>query len=294
MSKTHLADDHPWLLRLPGGRQVAVHHSGDSGQPAIMVFHGTPGSGALLSLASIPAAELGVRLLCINRPGYGRSTRSTPGFEIAVRDALSAADILGMQRFAVVGVSGGGPYAAAVAVAAPERVRAVGIAGGLGPWREVEASDTWDPDDVVAVELAEGGAVAQAEEVTRIQCRAHFEALLEGPDDILASTFLAESEDGGLRRFLVADLREALSSFDGLIYDNLTLGMQWSWKPEDVRQPVWLWYGETDTTVALSHARWYQRQLPHHQLEVRPGEGHGATVLQHWAEMLGTLSAAMG
>src|SRR5262249_58115673 len=77
------------------------------------------GQGAVVAEA---AARHGVRLLSVSRPGYGVSTMSTPSLTAAAADTVELADLLGLEHFAVVGSSGGGPVAIAVAAVAPGRL----------------------------------------------------------------------------------------------------------------------------------------------------------------------------
>ena len=262
-----------------------------------MIHHGMPGSGALLSQAAVAAHDLGLGLVGVNRPGYGASSPAQPGFSTAIEDALFAADKCGLRQFAVLGVSGGAPFAAATALAAPDRVTAIGIAAGLGPWRVIEPAEAWDPADASAIDLAESGQLADAQDQLRDEARRQFTPLLELPDDDLAAACLptrTEGEpahDAAFRHRWATETREALTSFEGIIYDNLTIGMRWSWQPEEIRQPTWLWYGAADTIVPVPHARWYAQHISNSRLHLRPTDGHGQTVFGYWADMLEALAS---
>ena len=67
-----------------------------------------------------------MRLVVPNRPGIGGSA-FLPNRRILdwFSDVLTLADTLGIERFAVAGVSGGGPYALACALSIPQRLTAV-------------------------------------------------------------------------------------------------------------------------------------------------------------------------
>jgi pimeloyl-ACP methyl ester carboxylesterase len=154
-------------LVLADGRVVGFATYGpDLGVPVVWC-HGGPGSR--LEPASFePFLErLGLRVIGIDRPGYGLSSLR-PGRSIAnwVPDCLSVADALDVERFIAVGVSTGGAYALAVAAMAPERVRAVVPCCAMsdmrhGPSREtmskVHCHDLWNaPDRAAAIEVASG------------------------------------------------------------------------------------------------------------------------------------------
>ena len=121
-------------LRLEDGRLLGYAVYGDPEGWPIFYFHGFPGSRLEAQLADRVAARMGIRLIALDRPGFGLSDfkpRRTI-FEWP-DDVVKIADALGINRFATIGVSGGGPYAAACALKIPQRLTAVAIVCGLGP-----------------------------------------------------------------------------------------------------------------------------------------------------------------
>ena len=121
-------------LRLPDGRALAYLEVGDPEGRPVFYFHGGPGSRLEARLFDDLCKELGVRLIAADRPGYGlsddqkdRTYLDWPG------DVAALADHLGIERFAVLGWSSGGPYAAAVAYEIPERLSVAAIVAGVGP-----------------------------------------------------------------------------------------------------------------------------------------------------------------
>ncbi len=270
-----------------------VHTVATDRPPTVVVFHGMPGSGVYVEEATAIASELGVGLLSVNRPGYAGSDTAAPGLGSAVSDVLATADAFGMDRFAVLGVSGGGPFAAAAAVAARDRVSALGIAAGVGDWREADPDRaSWDEADFAAFEMAEAGDLTGAGEVIRRGCEDQLASLLTLDDDSLTASIIPPSESSpGLLPNFVREFRDSLQSFDGLVYDNLTLFLPWGFAPSQIEQPTWLWYGDTDPVVPLNHGRWYEASVPHATFVLRSGEGHGPVIRGHWREMLETLAA---
>jgi pimeloyl-ACP methyl ester carboxylesterase len=78
---------------------------------------------------------LGVRLITFDRPGYGESDRQEfRQVADVVPDVEAIADALGVEQFAVLGRSGGGPHALACAALLPDRVTRAGILVSLAPW----------------------------------------------------------------------------------------------------------------------------------------------------------------
>ncbi len=122
-------------LRLPDGRQLAWTESGDPAGRPVFYFHGGPGSRIEAQLYDAANKELGIRMIALDRPGYGRSDFQ-PGRSYLdwAGDVGAVADKLGIKRFAVIGFSSGGTYAALVAHEMPERLSVAAIVAGEGPY----------------------------------------------------------------------------------------------------------------------------------------------------------------
>jgi pimeloyl-ACP methyl ester carboxylesterase len=121
-------------ITLRDGRRLGYAEYGSPGGKPLFFFHGFPNSRLLARLFTQAAVRRGVRIIALDRPGFGLSDfkrgRTLAGWP---DDVVEAADALGIDRFAVLGYSGGGPYAAACAARIPERLTAVAIVSGLAP-----------------------------------------------------------------------------------------------------------------------------------------------------------------
>ncbi|HEV7884621.1 MAG TPA: alpha/beta hydrolase [Solirubrobacteraceae bacterium] len=123
-------------LELPDGRRLSYATFGDADGPVVVVLDG-PGSRGLARAAAASAAELGLRLVAPDRPGFG-STTQPRRYEILdwPRDHAALLDALGVQRAGIVGQSGGTPYALAAAAALPDRTTALALVAPVGPLSE--------------------------------------------------------------------------------------------------------------------------------------------------------------
>src|SRR5580704_16172425 len=122
------------VMDLPDGRELAWIELGDPKDRAVFVFHGTPGSRLQVSFDELAINAARVRFIAVDRPGYGHSAfQRVRRLADWASDISCLADHLHVDRFSVVGISGGGPHAAACARFLPDRVSGAGIVSGVGP-----------------------------------------------------------------------------------------------------------------------------------------------------------------
>src|SRR5262245_33992499 len=123
------------LLKTRDGRALRVYERGDRHGAPVLAIYGTPSGGVVYRQHAADAKAKGIRLVAWDRPGYGDST-PRPGRSVAdvVEDAADIADALGLERFAVWGVSGGGPHALACAALLADRVTAVASLASPAPY----------------------------------------------------------------------------------------------------------------------------------------------------------------
>jgi pimeloyl-ACP methyl ester carboxylesterase len=287
------------LLELAGGRTLEVWEGGDADGVPVVFQHGTPSGRLQARLGEDAARRSGVRLVSFNRPGYGRSTDTPPSLASVGVDTLVVADALGIEEFAVLGASGGGPYAVATGLADQVRVRAVGLAGGVGPWRFVEPPDPTDPD-LPILALADAGDIEGALKGFRADAGGRYEKLLALPDPAMTEDFFSgvPEEDAGWltpenKRLFGLDLRDTLRTYDGYARDNVAWGAEWDIDPARLEVPTWLWFGDLDLMVPPSHGVWYAERVPNSTLVTRAGNGHGSTIFEYWDDMLTTLRDAL-
>ena len=123
--------------RLARDRRIGFAEYGRADGRPVFWFHGTPGGRRQVAPAArVVAQELGIRLIMLERPGIGDSTSHLYGnIEEWAGDVGTIADRLGIDRFACVGLSGGGPYVLACASRFPDRMVAGAVLGGVAPTR---------------------------------------------------------------------------------------------------------------------------------------------------------------
>jgi len=198
------------------------------------------------------------------------------------RDVGELASGLGVEEFAVLGVSGGGPFALATAAAMPARVRLVLIAAGPGPVHLL-APQHLEPDDVHALELLAAGDVDGAVALVTAEARRDFDALRKVPDDEFeeALSGMAPPSEHYFdtrpdeRAVFVADFRRGIERYDGFVRDNLSWLGPWDFDLADVVAPVLLCYGDADAMVPATNGEWLAERLPRATLSIQSDAGHG-------------------
>ena len=121
------------LLTLPDGRRLACAEYGDPNGVPVLALHGTPGSRLMFALADKAARTRGIRLIAPERPGYGLSDyRPAASLAHIAEDLGAVADAYGLDRFAIIGVSGGAPFAVAAAASMPDRISLLALVCPVG------------------------------------------------------------------------------------------------------------------------------------------------------------------
>ncbi|MEO8907724.1 MAG: alpha/beta hydrolase [Microbacteriaceae bacterium] len=265
-------------VRLQDGRTLRVHDSGAAGTgsdsvhgvraaaaPTVLWFHGSPQTGALLEPLLAAAAERGIRLLSYGRPSYGGSS-AQPGRTAgsAASDVDQLADVLGIDRFAVMGASGGGPHALACAALLPDRVAGAVCLASLAPFG-AEGLDWFSG-------MAADGASLRAA-VRGRAARERYERTAEfDPSSFVERDYAALK--GGWSS-LGADVGVASAAgADGLIDDDLAFVTPWGFDVADITTPVLLVHGGHDRVVPPAHSEWLVRRCTDAELWVRPRDGH--------------------
>ncbi|MFD6184830.1 alpha/beta fold hydrolase [Streptomyces goshikiensis] len=252
-------------------RTLAVEEWGEPAGIPVVYLHGSPMS----RLARYPDEslfhELGVRLITYDRPGFGAST-PRPGRRVvdAAADVAAVADALGLRRFAVFGVSGGGPHALAFAARHPERVTRVGALASLAP-RDAAGLD-WtagmSEGNRRSAAVALSGRQAVTEHLANVGTAKMpplpeiEQAVLSRPDiSAMLGPAFAEAVRPGL---------------DGWVDDVTALfGTEWGFDPADITVPARIWHGGLDTLVPPAHGEWLAARVPTSTLIRQADAGHG-------------------
>ncbi|MCU0935798.1 MAG: alpha/beta hydrolase [Gammaproteobacteria bacterium] len=280
-------------VSLPDGRVLAWAEVGDPRGRPVFYCHGFPGSRLEPRLADESAAQLEVRLIGVDRPGIGDSSPA-PGRRLRdwPADLAAVADAFGLDRFAVIGVSAGGPYAAACGWALPERVQRVAVVCGLGPPGSAGPRARMHWYARLGLRAAVGfepaarllfGAFARAVRSVGDRGYAQWVRRYAAPDRAI----LGRPE---VRSALLAAFREgARNGGAPLAGDLALLARPWDFPLDGVQAPVDLWHGEADRIVPPEMGHYVASRLKGCRARFLPDEGHFSLPIGHMDVILSAL-----
>ncbi len=277
-------------LLLPDGRRLGYAEFGDPLGRPVLYFHGFPGSRLEARLAAAAARRQGVRLLAIDRPGYGLSD-SLPNRSLLdwPKDVAHFADALGLAQFGVLGVSGGGPFALACAAVLAGRIRGLALACPLGPLADAACRpcQPWPISATIRFGHNFPGLIRWLgrQLARQVGCR---------PDLILKMLSLTSPavdrellKQADVRETMLASGRQAfVQGRSGVACDMEIYGAGWGFDPAAIPLSVTLWQGLEDPVVQPAMAEYLAARLPACQLQLIDDEGHFSLPIRHMDEIL--------
>lgn len=267
-------------VKVADGRRLSFAEFGPPSGRSVVWLHGTPGARRQIPTEAREYAEReGVRIVGIDRPGIGSSTPHLYGaIGDFARDLDTVADRLGLDDLVVIGLSGGGPYALSAGAFLPERVKAVGILGGVAP--------TVGPDAIDGGLVALGRRLAPVVRVARRPIGVGLTGAIRVVKP-LASPGLdlyARLSPAGDRRLLARPEFKAMflddllngsrHQFAAPLADVLLFSRHWGFDAADVAVPVRWWHGDADHIIPYDHGAHMVGRLPDAELRTLHGESH--------------------
>lgn len=289
-------------LALPDGRQAQLWQGGDPAGLPVVFFHGCPDS----RLAAVPgdaaARAAGVRLIAVNRPGYGASVATDSDHLSVADDVVALASALGIDRFAVLGMSIGAGYALTCAARHPGRVTSAAVVSAAADVTRLDPPVPRDGLDERGRDFFARLAEVSLEEAIALM-RPDFASYVAGvrpgdPDDAaLARRFLAGLDENDRRvaagwgaALIAAQVRESLASPEGYLRDAAVTFRAWSPGITRIACQVHVWHGADDTQHSPRNASWLAAHLPRATLTLLPREGHLGALHRNWPAILTQLA----
>jgi pimeloyl-ACP methyl ester carboxylesterase len=279
-------------IQRPNGRKLSFEDVGPRDGKPVFYFHGVPsaaidwhiwGNEDLLH-------ETEVRLIAVDRPGVGDSSFQTnrrlsdwPAEVIAVADALR------LDRFHVLGYSGGGPYVAVCAALIPERLLTVGMVSSLTSFDHKELLEGITPGNIQFLSLSIDRPwmyrfiYSQLGLLARLAPQKYVQNAMKTFDSADQAAF---TEPQVQKAFL-----SARGSPRGQEWDTRLIVSPWDFDLGDIHMPVYLWQGDQDHNASPAMGRFLEKSIPDSRMAFLPGEGHISLIVKHAASILNTLTS---
>lgn len=283
-------------VKLSDGRTLAYLDIGNPEGRPLFYFHGGPGSRLEGFLFDELCWKLEIRMIAPDRPGFGLSDlQENRTYLEWPNDVRELADQLGIDRFAVLGWSSGGPHAAAVAHGIPHRLSVVAIVAGEGPYaredlpQSVQNSATFSGSNANRLLIWSANNARWLMRTLFTMARI---LIFSDPAGLGAgsrgSDMSAKDKQLFERRDFTASMVEALrQGAEGWTREYTIERLDWPFKLEDIGAPtVMVFHGEDDRGVHPGIAKYVSERIPAcEEPTIYPGEGH-SVVYYRYAEII--------
>ena len=282
------------VLKLKDGRNLGYAEFGDMNGTPIFYFHGYVGSRLEAKLFAEKAVKHGVRVISVDRPGLGLSDFQPDRTLLDwPDDIIELADHLGLEKFVVGGMSGGGPYAAACAYKIPERLICCGIIAGIGPI-DMSTKDMMRSNRMLfffarrmpfMLKLIMKRYKKAFDDPEKIQEK-FINTLLE-PDRKLM-------EDPKNLNIMIEETKEAFHpGVEGAVHEGKIYARPWGFDLKDISPDlqVYLWHGGLDVNVPISMGRKMCEMIPKCEGKFFPNEAHLSVAFNNIDEIFETLKS---
>jgi pimeloyl-ACP methyl ester carboxylesterase len=270
-------------ITLPDGRKLSYAEFGKPDGHPVIYFHGG-GSGSRLDpllLGNELISQSGIHMIAPDRPGIGQSDfQPHRGFADYPPDILFLADTLGLDKFSVLGISGGGGYVLACAAKIPDRL-----------WNAVVVSGAWEIDDLSDLPISTRWVYALIKKfpgLYNILLKLLLRSLQGSPEKLLAN-FKKQSPAVDYAvlvpriQAFQASLNEAMhQGIKGVALDVLLYLRPWDFNLDEIQIPLTFFHGGQDRNVPMSMAKRAVDRLPTAKLLAYPNEGHMSIIINQF------------
>lgn len=279
----HRLDREEHSILLPDGRRLGYAEYGAPDGRPVLFFHGAPGSRHIHADMAEAVTRRGIRLIAVERPGYGLSDPQTgrsmldwPG------DVAVLADALGITQLAIIGFSMGGAYALACAYRLPARVTGVALAGALAPLDIPGVTEGMSPMVSGLYALARSNPD---------ELKNTFAAVAPSPAALVEAmtASLAEWDKEVFNKrtaeFETEYMQTLHGGVEGVASDFVLASKDWGFTLEEINTGIHLWCGTADQNTPPAMTKYLSTQLSNSRTFMLPGEGH-LSLYVHWEEIL--------
>jgi pimeloyl-ACP methyl ester carboxylesterase len=274
-------------IKLADGRKLGYAEYGDPTGVPILFFHGGNDSRLEGALLHETAERLNVHLIAPDRPGYGLSDfQPGRGFLDWPADITEMVEALGIDRFAVMGHSGGGPHVAAVAYQMPEGLTATALISSAAPPGSTN-------EGMALMFRVVNFLMGFAPPLNRLMNQQTANQLSD-PDKFFAQWGKMSKADGKLfetnpevKIKIVAEMREAYrQGVDHIVHEHELFKQTWGFPLEEISKTVQIWHGLADPQSSPAWSRYLAERIPDNRTHFIPNEGHFSILVNHQEDII--------
>ncbi len=282
------------IITLADKRLIGYAEYGDPNGMPIFYFHGFPGSRLEASRFNHVAATNHYRLIGIDRPGMGLSSIDKKSTLLSwATDVAHSADTLNIERFSIVGHSGGAPFIAACAYAIAERLNGAAIVSGMAPLENHDSEIGMARGQIIVKKL-----IQRMPFLTAVMMKLTL-IMLKNPNKVIAQMIkkLPERDQNILLdpifgKMIIDSTTEAFrNGTAGPAHEMNLIFNPWKFELQNITCPVTIWQGTLDTQAPLSHAHIYANSWPFAKLNIIENEGHHSLLQNHIKAILKSSTA---
>lgn len=279
-------------ITLSDGRKLGYLTLGSEAGKAVFYHHGFPSSRFEAMMLKDAAEAANSRLIAVDRPGYGLSDFQPNRTMLDWPDDLEElADNLGIDKFYVMGLSGGGPYVVTCAYKIPHRLLGAASVAGLSPKSYPQTKDGMT--FMGSLMLTIGDAMPWLTRLLFGQMRkaSNNPKMVERMLNAMPEVDRAVLKDEGQKNFLLSIQESYRQGVDGATHDGRIYARPWGFQLSEITMPVSIWQGTLDVNVPLSNGRIYADNVPLATAHFIEGEGHISLMANHGEAILTDLLA---
>jgi pimeloyl-ACP methyl ester carboxylesterase len=281
------------VVQLGEHAALAFQEYGDSSGTPVVFCHGWPSSRTMAQLTDEPARNLGIRIISPDRPGISDSTvhfdRKLSDWPPVLEKLL---DVLAVDRFRILAISGGAPYAYAAAIALPARVRAIAVVGGVIPFSELKDFKgllplyRWMLTFYRARPQLLRGMFRLVRPFLSIRPPIRLRPLILKMLLLRSCDAASLRDDAAFEAIFESQRRAWRGSTEGVMIDAQIYAQPWGFPIENVQVPVRLWHGMEDRAFAVRLAEQIANRFPNCKARFVQEEGHYSLPIRHMREIL--------
>ena len=280
------------LMKLTDGRTLCFSEYGNTSGKPVIYFHGFLGSRLEVQRFDQIVKANNYRLIAVDRPGMGLSSLDTNRSILStIDDIVSLANYLKLDKFSVLGHSGGGIFVAACAYAISHRLNAAAIVSGMAPFTNSASHVGMMRAQLISCKLIKrfpflATPMMRINKMMLNKSDKLLEKMIKPLPDVDKEIF---RDPVGGKEVINSSLESFRMGVAGPAYEMKLILNPWGFRLEDISFPVTIWHGGLDTQARIVHGKIYAQSIPNSTLKIFENDGHHSLIKNHFEQIINSL-----